>query len=127
HALSAFQVLELARHVLPLLRVGQRLLLARDRRPLARELGVQLDVRLHPRRYVFFCDDRLHRAFGDADRAVDALVGVDDEHVRTLAEAVDRAYVHTIGVTAADTGFEDDVGHGVPRTVRGGTGVLTVN
>src|SRR5271157_5325141 len=36
--------------------------------------------------------DRVDRALGLAHAAVDALVGVDDEHVLALVEAIDRAY-----------------------------------
>jgi hypothetical protein len=63
--------------------------------------------------HVFLGQDGVHRAFGDADRAVDALVGVDDEEVRAFAEAVDGADIDAVGVLAADARFEDDVGHGL--------------
>src|SRR5262245_41332447 len=41
--------------------------------------------------------DGVDRALGFADPAVDALVGVDDEHVLALVEAVDRAHRDAIG------------------------------
>ena len=62
--------------------------------------------------HVFLRHDRVDRALGDAHGAVDALVRVDRQEVRALAEAVDRTHVHAIGVLAADAGFENDVGHG---------------
>jgi hypothetical protein len=49
-----------------------------------------------------------HRAAKDA-----ILVGVDDEHVLALVEAIDRADLDAIGVFALDAGFIDDVGHAV--------------
>jgi hypothetical protein len=61
---------------------------------------------------IFFCVDGTHRAFGDADCAVDALVGIDGEEVGAFAEAVHRADVDTVGVFATDAGFGDNVGHG---------------
>src|SRR5215471_17781419 len=51
------------------------------------------------------------RALGLAHPAVDALVGVDDEHVLALVEAVDRAYLDAIGVLALDAAVVDDIGH----------------
>ena len=44
-----------------------------------------------------------------ADPAVDALVGVDDEHVLALVEAVDRAHRDAIGGLALDALLIDDV------------------
>src|SRR5207248_4612244 len=58
-------------------------------------------------------DDRLDRAFGLADAAIDALVGMDDEHVLALVEAVDRTDLDAIHVLAANAGFGDDVSHGL--------------
>ena len=40
--------------------------------------------------------DRLDRALGLADAAIDAFVGVDDEHVLALVEAVDRAHLDAV-------------------------------
>ena len=57
-------------------------------------------------------EDRLRRAHGLAGAAVDALVGVDDEEVRPLVEAVDRAHLDAVGVLALDARLGDDVGHG---------------
>jgi len=43
--------------------------------------------------------------------AVDAFVRMNDEHVRALIEAIDRAHLHAICVLALDTILGDDVGH----------------
>ena len=48
---------------------------------------------------------------GYAHPAVDALVGVDDEHVLAFVEAVDGAHRDAIGGLALDAPFIDDVGH----------------
>ena len=61
--------------------------------------------------HVVLGEDRLDRALGDAQRAVDALVGIDDQHVRALAKAVDRADIDAVGVLALDAALGDDVGH----------------
>src|SRR3546814_2381095 len=57
--------------------VGGRFLLDRDVRPLGAELRVHLEPLFEPALGVG--QDRLGRAFGFADAAVDALVRVDDE------------------------------------------------
>src|SRR5205823_2217832 len=43
--------------------------------------------------------------------AVDALLGVDDEHPAELVDAIDRADVHAGPVLHVDTRLGDDVGH----------------
>src|SRR3990170_51633 len=56
--------------------------------------------------------DRLHRAFRNTQRAIDALVRIDHQEIRPLAETVHRAHVHTVGIFASDAGFGDNIGHG---------------
>src|SRR5882672_7268243 len=90
---SADQLAELAGLVFPLVGIGLRRLALRDARPTFRELGVQRDHVLLVAWHVFFRDDRVDRAFGDADRAVDALVRVDRQEIRAFAEAVDRTHI----------------------------------
>src|SRR6185503_66603 len=79
----------LAGDLFPGVGVGRRRPLARDVRPLHGEVRVQLEPLL--RLAVGVRQDRLGRALGLAHAAVDALVGMDDEHVVALVEAVDRA------------------------------------
>ena len=69
-------------------------------------------------RDVLLVVDRAHRAFGDADGAVDAFVRVDDEEVRALAKRIDGAHVDAVGVLAVDAGFGDDEGHRSTRRVQ---------
>ena len=52
----------------------------------------------------------INRAFRLANSAIDAFVRVDDEHVLTLIEAVDRTHLDTVHVLTFDTAFIDDVG-----------------
>src|SRR5687767_7571437 len=112
-ARSTFEMLELVGDAHPCVGVRRRGLALDDRLPQLGELGVERRERLLIRRHVVLGEDRLDRAFRDAQRAVDALVGVDDQEVRTLAKAVDRADVDAIGVLASDAGLGDDVGHGM--------------
>src|SRR5690606_36314845 len=79
--------------------------------PLLRQIGVQLQVFLLVGGYIFFRVDRLDRALGNADPAVDALVGIDRQHVPARAERIGGTDVYAVGVLAGDAGLGDDVGH----------------
>ena len=48
--------------------------------------------------------------FRFANAAIDAFVGVNDEHVLALIEAVHRTHLDTIHVLAANAALVDDVG-----------------
>src|SRR5690606_16124708 len=87
--LRAEKFLELARHVFPLVGIVGYRALARDVGPLLRLLGVQREPLF--RLAVRVGHDRLGRALGLAHPAVDALVGVDHQHVLALVEAVHGA------------------------------------
>jgi hypothetical protein len=50
-------------------------------------------------------------AFRLANTTIDAFVGVDDEHVLALVEAVHRTHLDTVHVLAANAALVDDVGH----------------
>jgi hypothetical protein len=55
--------------------------------------------------------DGIGGAFGLADAAIDAFVGVDDQHILALVEAIYRANLDAVGIFAGDAGIIDDVGH----------------
>jgi hypothetical protein len=57
--------------------------------------------------------DRLGRTFRFAHATIDALVGMDDEHVLASIEAVDRANLHAVHILALDAVLGDDVGHDI--------------
>src|SRR4051812_21739984 len=105
----------------PLVRVGGRGLSLDERLPRLRELAVERDEFLLRVGHVVLGEDRLDRALRHAQRAVDALVGVDHQHVRPLAEAVDRADVDAVRVFALDAAFGDDVSHFGSRVYHGGS------
>src|SRR5687768_2713885 len=107
-------LLELAGDFLPRVGIRRRGALARDVRPLDREIGVQLEPLLGLR--VGVGQDRLRRALGLAHAAVDALVGMDHEHVLALVEAIHRAHLDAVHVLALDAVFGDDVSHGADYT-----------
>ena len=55
--------------------------------------------------------NRVGRAFRLADAAVDAFVGMDDEHVLAFVEAVDGTNLDAIHLLALNAVVRDDVGH----------------
>src|SRR4029078_2552532 len=72
-------------------------------------LAVELEPLLEARLAVRL--DGVDRALPLAHPAADAPLGVDDEHVLALVEAVDRAHRDAIGGLALDALLIDDVGH----------------
>src|SRR5690242_19632593 len=115
---STLEELQLDLDGLPLVRVRGRGLALDDRLPDLRELRVERLECLLVRRHVVFGEDRFHGTFGYAQRAVDALVGIDDQKIRSLAEAVDRTDVDAVRVFAADAAFGNDVGHRFESSAR---------
>ena len=102
-------------HVLPTIGVSGGDFFARNVRPFAGIFGVEGKPFLQARRGVGL--DRFGWAFGLADAAIDALVGIDDEHVLAFIEAVHGAHFDAVHVFAFDTGFGDDKGHFAPWTI----------
>src|SRR5690606_27322219 len=99
---SALQMLQLVRHAIPFLGVGQGVLLLGDVRPDLCQLGVELDELLLILGHLILGEDRVGRALGLTQGAVDALVRVDHQKVRAFVETVDRTYLNAIGVLALD-------------------------
>src|SRR5262245_62917655 len=80
------------------------------------ELLIELDVVLPLIRGLVLGEDRLDRADRLAGAAVDALLGVDVQHLVTLVNAVNRADLHAGLVLHADARLGNDVGHRIlPR------------
>jgi hypothetical protein len=65
------------------------------------------------------------RAFRLAQGAVDALVGIDDQKIRSFVEAVHRTDFHAVGVLALDAVFGNDKSHGQSPEKAGNTGTLS--
>jgi hypothetical protein len=103
--------LELVLHLCPLVGVGSSGLKARDAGPGTCQFSIQCDKALLIRRNVFLCVNGIHRALWNTDRAVNALIGIDDEKIGALSETVDGTDVYAVGVSALDAGFSNDVGH----------------
>jgi len=61
---------------------------------------VELDGALVLSGHVFLCKNRFHRTLGDTGRAVDAIVGVNDQLVVEDVETSDGANVNAVGKPA---------------------------
>src|SRR5450830_215659 len=70
---------------------------------------VERDVFLPLRRHVFLWEDGAHRALRLAGAAVDALVGLDVQHLLVFVEAVDGADLDTGLVLHVDARLADYV------------------
>lgn len=89
--------------------------------------GVTLDGDIRPFRGIFRIDfeplvearlgvglNRINWAFWLANATIDAFIGVNDQHVFTLVEAIHRADFNAVHIFALDAVFSDDVGHDGP-------------
>src|SRR6266849_9286047 len=84
------------------------------------ELLVQRDEVLRLFRRLVLGEDRLHRAHRLAGPAVDTLVGVDEELVRPLIDAVHRADLDAGLVLDVDARLDDHVRHRISPLYRAG-------
>src|SRR5438477_8597843 len=105
-------------HLGPLIGVRRRGLALDDGLPGLGELGIDGDPVALRGRDVILGKNRLDGALGNAQGAVDALLGIDHQHVGSLAKAVDRAHVDAVGVLALDAALGDDVCHGGDEPAR---------
>jgi hypothetical protein len=96
------------RDVFPFLGVWRGIVLDRNIRPSLGVLGIDTQPLLDPRLGIRL--DRIYRAFRLANPAVNALIGVNDEHVLTLVEAVYWTHFDAVHVFALDAALVDDVG-----------------
>jgi hypothetical protein len=86
--------------------------LGTTRRVLALEyVAVDLDVLLQISRHVLFGKNRRHRTFRLAGPAIDALVGMDEQLLGTLVNAIHRTHVDARAILGVLAGFRYDVRH----------------
>ena len=60
--------------------------------------------------YILFREDRSHRTLRLACSAVNALIGMNVELVRTFIDTVDRTHIHASPIQHADTGLGNQSG-----------------
>src|SRR6266487_6458607 len=103
------EVLEFVRLPLPLLRVGRECFFDCNIWPNFRVFGIQRQPFLKPGFAISL--DSIDGAFRFANATVDAFVGMDNEHVLALVEAVHGAHLDAVHGFAANAAIVDDVGH----------------
>src|SRR5215469_18762921 len=100
---------ELIRNALERIGIGRRVGFTSDIRPGRRILAIGFNPLLGLR--IAVRNDRFGRAFGLANAAIDAFVGMDDQHVLALVETIHGANLDAVHVFALDAGFGHDIGH----------------
>src|SRR5689334_14297008 len=75
------------------------------------DIPVDLDVLLHVPRHILFRENRGDRTLRLARTAIDALIRMDEELVRSLVDAVDWAHIDACAVLGVLARFGYDVGH----------------
>ncbi len=78
-------------------------------RPFGAIFCIQLQPLFQPRFGIG--QNRFGGAFGFANAAIDALAGVDDQHIVAFVKTIDRANFHTVHIFAADAGIGNHIGH----------------
>jgi hypothetical protein len=104
--------LELPGHPVKILGIGRRITFYRDIGPFRRILGIDFEPFLKARFGIGFYG--ICGAFWLANTAINALIGVDDQHVFTLVETVHGTDFNAVHVFALDAVFSDNVGHSGP-------------
>src|SRR6516225_10488269 len=103
------EILFLVRHPLPLFGIGRRFLLDRNIGPYLGVFRVDAQPLFEARLGVRL--DRIDRTFWLANPAIYAFVGMDDQHVLALVEAIHGADFHTIHQLTFDATFIDYIRH----------------
>lgn len=103
------EVLGFAFLALPFVGIGRNGALMSQIGPLARELTVLFGPNFGAR--IAIGHDSFSRAFGFANAAIDTFIGIDDQHILTRIEAIDRTNLDAIHIFAANTSFGDDIRH----------------
>ena len=98
-------------HVLPFVSIGRCGLFFNYRFPNLGKLGIERSKMLLICRHVVLCEDGFNRAFRHAQGAVYAFIGVYDQEIRPLAEAVHRTDIHAVGIFALNAALGYGVSH----------------
>ena len=93
--------------------IGRCLALDGDIGPFGSVFSVQLQPLLKARLGIGL--DCISGAFRLTHAAIDAFIGVNDQHVFAFVETIHGADFHAIHIFALDAVFIDDVGHGDPK------------
>jgi hypothetical protein len=107
--ISAEKLIVFVRNILPFIGVRGIGLFARNIWPGYGIFSVKFQPEFSWRLAIW--NDCLDWAFRFTYSAIDAFIGVNNQHVLTLVETVDGADLHTIHIFAADARFCDNISH----------------
>jgi hypothetical protein len=107
-----YKLIKFIFNVFPFLSIGKGCFGLGNRSPRRREFSIEFDEGLLIARYIIFSINGIYRALWDAYCTVNTLVWINDQKIRTFAEAVDWANINAVSVFAADTRFSNNVSHG---------------
>jgi hypothetical protein len=63
--------------------------------------------------HIIFGINSIDWTFWNADSAIDALIRINDQEVRTLTETIHWANINAIGVFTTNTSFSYNISHGI--------------
>lgn len=112
---------KLAFHTLKVLAVCRAFAIYSDVWPLFGILRIYLEPLFKIRAWLCVRFDRIGRAFGFTHATVNTLVWMDNQHVFTLVETINRANFNAIHIFALNAFIVDDIGH---FTLQGGMAIL---
>ena len=107
----ALQVLKLVGLAIPFVRIRRRRLDLGNAGPNLRQLGIELDELLLACRNFVFGTNGVRRTLRLTERAIDALVGIDDEKIGPLVKTIHGTDVHAIRELAPDAIFSHYESH----------------
>ena len=106
------QLVQLCLDVFPVIGIGKGGFGFGNRGPIARQVGIDLDKLLLVAWNIVLGINGIDGALWNANRAIDALIGIDYQEIGAFAKAVYWANIHAVSVFAAYAGFGNDVSHG---------------
>lgn len=102
-------LVELSFFAVMLFGIGQRVFALKDHGPHFSIFAIKFHPFFRVRLGVGF--DGIGRAFGFTNAAINALIGMDHQHIFAFVKAIHRTNLDTIGVFAGDAFIVDDIGH----------------
>jgi hypothetical protein len=109
--ISPIEIWQLVRFAIPFLGIGRGIDYLGNDGPAFGQLRIDLEEMLLIVGNVVVGEDGLGGTLRDAQRAIDALIRIDDQKVRAFVEAIHRTNFDAIGVFTLDAVISHDVGH----------------
>jgi hypothetical protein len=108
---STLQMLQLIRHAIPLFSIFWRFFFLGDIWPDLSQFSIQLQEDLLIFWQLIFGENGIHRAFWLAQRAIDALIGVNNQKIGAFVKTIDWTYFYAICVFTFNAIFADNKCH----------------